>query len=275
MSDYIHIDSGYFSLMEIKGIDIPEIVLLSKIISFANVTLTHKNANAACRASNDYFADLMHKDKRTVQRYLQHLKDNELIYVYEYKQDKFNTTERYIFPNWSKINELCEVELPEHSIPDFVINNATKSRGDKSDIANASTMSNLTGGDDKSDTLIIDSNRHIILDIPSESDESLSEGFSVFMDEVGMDLSIKEQLFVYLKYVADVDDNLFGVASHYYYVVTSPEYNDTDIKAELNRYGFNWREYGTRDEVLSEYDLFKRYVVDIRNQEKEDGLIRK
>ncbi len=278
MSDYIHIEKEYFKIKNLRPVKegeskiklgTNEVILLSKIISFADVDADRKNSNHACRCSNAYLVDLIQEQERTVQRALRALKVHNLIYIYEYKADKYRTRDRYIFPNWNRINDVCGTDLTEYEIPEYVISNTEKLRGDKFDVDIPTPTTNLAGeGDkfdargDKSDTLIIDnniySNRYNILDFPLSSDDETG-------NEDNMNYSIMEMLYAYLKYEKEVVD-----------IATNMEKNidtlsESEIKELLSDSGFDIHMYADfRKDIKEGCKATLAYIKEDKEYEKEE-----
>lgn len=277
MSDYIHIEKEYFNIMDLgsKEVDIQkrngstgkekisigleEVVLLSKIISFASEPDSRKNTNHACRCSNAYFMDLMHRKEKTIQRSLRALKEFNLIYVYEYKPEAWLTKERYIFPNWEYINEVCKSELTSYEIPEYVTKNAEKHQEVKNDFRKVVEKSKMTSTPVKNDTLIIDNNRHIVLDFPNSSgDESGNENQS-------MEYTTYELLYAYLKYALEVSD-----------VTSNMEKNintlsESEIKEQLELSDFDIHMCSKyRDDIKKGCALSLRIIEDDKRYEEEE-----
>ena len=93
------------------------IMVLSKVVAMAN------SADECCKASNAYFANLIHKTTRDISRIFTCLRLNELIYTYEHKPSPLETKTRCIYPNWRKLEELSGLKLPNYEIPEYVKDN--------------------------------------------------------------------------------------------------------------------------------------------------------
>ncbi len=277
MSDYIHIEKEYFNIMDLdsKEVDIQkrdgstgkerisigleEVVLLSKIISFASETDSRKNTNHACRCSNAYFMDLMHRKEKAIQRSLRALKEFNLIFVYEYKPEAWLTKERYIFPNWDHINEVCKSELTSYEIPEYVIKNTEKQQEVKNDFRKVVEKSKMTSTPVKNDTLIIDSNRYIVLDFPNSSDDESGNGNSL------MEYTTYELLYAYLKYDLEVFDVTSNMEKN------MNDLSETEIKEFLSSKGFNINDYSQyRDDIVKGCGNTLRCIEDDKRYEEEE-----
>ena len=245
--------------------------MLAMIISFANVDDERKNTNHACRCSNDYFMGFFHQKEKTIQRALRVLKEHNLIYTYEYKPESWLTKDRYIFPNWDYINEVCGTDLPSHEIPEYVISNYERrktpgenTRKVKSDFLSMIRKSNLTSTPVKSDTLIINDNKHRIINLPLSSDDEIG-------NEDGMDFSVMEMLYAYLKYEKEVAD-----------IATNMEKNmdslsETEIIELLSKSGFDIQMYSDHKDAIKEgcasilayIEEDKRYEEEERRRQEE------
>lgn len=267
MSDYIHIEKEYFNIMDLEPITdgsrkiilgYKEVILLSKIISMADINDNRKNSNHACRCSNAYFMDLIHCDERTLQRSLSALEKFNLVYKYEYKAEKHLTKARYIFPNWNYINEICGTELKAYEIPEYVVSNTEKQGGDKIVANTPPTPTNLSPTPDKNVTLIIDSNRYNVLDFPFPSDDGNG-------NEESMDYTVMEMLYAYLKYEKEVMD----IASNMEKNINT--LSESEIKEQLESSGFDIHMYSDyRNDIKKGCALTLRSIEDDKRYEEEE-----
>lgn len=94
--DYVYIDCNLIKSLNDLGItNGKEIMLFAKILSLSK-------KEKACKASNDYFSNFFCTTSRNIRKYLEDLKDKELIKVFEEKEG-MRTTTRYIYPQYDKL----------------------------------------------------------------------------------------------------------------------------------------------------------------------------
>ena len=94
--DYVYINWNLIKVLNDLGItNGKEIMLFSKILSLSK-------KDKACTASNDYLASFFCTTDRNIRKYLQDLKDKELIKVFEQKEG-LKTTTRYIYPQYDRL----------------------------------------------------------------------------------------------------------------------------------------------------------------------------
>ena len=96
---FIKVNDSWLKLIKETNINYGELILLCKIDTLSN------NKDKCCTASNGYFADLLYTTERNIQKYLNKLKDNDLIKTYEIRKG-MKTTSRMIYVQYKKINQL-------------------------------------------------------------------------------------------------------------------------------------------------------------------------
>lgn len=101
MESFIAVKERYIKLIKICNLNYGEILLLSKIESLS------QNEKKACTASNDYFSDVLCTSKRNIQKYLERLKENQLIKPFEQKSG-MKTTTRFLYVQYEHINMLLK-----------------------------------------------------------------------------------------------------------------------------------------------------------------------
>lgn len=95
-NSYIYINKNIIKRLNDLGItNGKEILLFCEILKLS--------MDDDCIASNDYFSDLLCTSDRNIRKYLQHLKETNLITMHEQKEGMKETT-RYIYPQYEIIN---------------------------------------------------------------------------------------------------------------------------------------------------------------------------